>query len=257
MTQKWWVTEMPGARTSPSVNGAGEGAEINAIELRNLSVGYEEGLVLRNISIQARRGEITALLGPNGAGKSTLMKSISGLMKPAEGTVLLKGADVTALQPEKRARMGLCHITEGRGVYRSLTVRENLTMQSASDGVDDAIDRATQAFPVLGVRLNQQAGTLSGGEQQMLALAAAHVRDADVLLVDEPSLGLAPIIVDVVFDFLAKMLDGGASLIVVDQYAHRVLSMATNAYVLRRGELSYSGPTKELLEGDLFEHYMG
>jgi len=130
-------------------------------------------------------------------------------------------------------------------------------MQAPRGGDREALERAIEAFPALGKRLKQQAGTMSGGEQQMLALAAAHVRGAKVLVVDEPSLGLAPIVVDQVFEYLGRVANSGTSLLVVDQYAHRVLNLATMAYVLRRGEIAFAGAANELEQDDVFDHYLG
>lgn len=231
--------------------------QVPALEFRDISAGYEEGPVIRNVSLTIRPGETTALLGPNGAGKSTLLKTGSGLLSPTAGTVLIDGVAVNGLRPERRVGLGLGHILEERAIYRSLTVRENLTMQAPANDVEAAIARATEAFPVLGDRLRQVAGTLSGGEQQMLALAAAYSREPRVLMVDEPSLGLAPIIVDLVFEFLDTLRRRGVSLLLVDQFALRVLSLATDAYVLRQGQIVYAGSAADLLEGGVFEHYLG
>lgn len=241
----------------PAAGGETPGEEAVALEFRDIFAGYGEGPVLRDVSVTVRAGQVTALLGPNGAGKSTLLKTASGLLAPISGTVLLEGTDLTRLPAERRSKMGLGHITEGRGIYRSLTVRENLIMQGRPGETAKAVEQASQAFPILGKRLGQQAGTLSGGEQQMLALAAAYVREPRVLVVDEPSLGLAPIVVDVVFDFLAELHRRGVTLLVVDQFAHRVLALATHAYVLRRGQIVYSGSAEELAKGDVFEQYLG
>jgi branched-chain amino acid transport system ATP-binding protein len=228
-----------------------------AIEVRSVRAGYGGGDVLRDVSLTVKQGGVTVLLGPNGAGKSTLLKTISGLLPLRAGTVLLDGTDCALDPPERRARRGLLHITEGRGIYRSLTVRENLAMQSAGGGKKLAIEKAAEVFPVLGKRLKQIAGTMSGGEQQMLALAAAYVRDARIIVVDEPSLGLAPIIVDAVFDYLRRISSAGVSLLLVDQFAHRALALADRAYVLRQGEIVFTGGAAELERGDVFEHYLG
>jgi branched-chain amino acid transport system ATP-binding protein len=228
-----------------------------AIELKSVTAGYGSGDVLRNVSLTAAQGSVTALLGPNGAGKTTLLKTISGLLTPRDGTVLLDGVVANRLSPERRARAGLLHVTEGRGIYRSLTVRENILMQCPGRDGKTAIARATEVFPVLGRRLKQTAGTMSGGEQQMLALAAAYVRSPKTIVVDEPSLGLAPMIVETVFEYLEKISRTGVALLLVDQFAYRALAMADHAYVLRRGEIVYNGSAAELAEGDVFEHYVG
>jgi branched-chain amino acid transport system ATP-binding protein len=229
-----------------------------ALELRGVTAGYGETDVLRDIDLVADEGAVTALLGPNGAGKSTLLKTVSGLIRPKQGTVLVGGTDVTSLSPNKRVvDHGMCHIPEGRGIFRSLTVRENLQLQAFPKQGDEALERVTTAFPILGVRLDQRCGTLSGGQQQMLAMARAYVQRPKLVLVDEASLGLAPIVVDEIFEFLTNITREGASLLIVDQFVARALAMATSAYILNRGTIVYSGSPKELLDGDVFEQYLG
>ena len=227
------------------------------LTVEGLEVGYGDTVVLRNVSLEVPANSVIALVGPNGAGKTTLLKAVSGLLPLRSGRVLLDGKDISKLEHYRRSRLGLCHIPEGRGIYRSLTVRENLRMQVPRKQEADAIEQAVEIFPVLGERLSQGAGSLSGGQQQMLALSAAYVRKASVIVVDEPSLGLAPLVVDAIFEFLEKVPQRGIGLLVVDQYVHRALSMAQVAYVLRRGELVFSGDPDELLDGDLFKHYLG
>jgi branched-chain amino acid transport system ATP-binding protein len=232
--------------------------EVPALQVDNVVAGYAQSTVLRGVSLTVPSGSVVALLGPNGAGKSTLLKTISGLCRPTSGSVTLFGQDVTRLSPNRRARLGLCHIPEGRGVYKRLTVRENLVMQAAHGGEQEAIDRAAEAFPVLGNRINQLAGTLSGGEQQMLSMSRAYTRNQKLILVDEASLGLAPIIVDEIFSFLQGIVTGhGASLVIVDQFVYRALDMAATAYVLNRGQITVSGTAAELKQHDVFAEYMG
>lgn len=228
-----------------------------ALELKGVSSAYGETQVLRDVSIVVPPGSVTALIGPNGAGKTTSLRVASGLVRPSRGEVLLHGEPVTGSSAHKLAGRGLCHVPEGRGVYRNLTVEENLTMMSPAGSVSEGIQKATDTFPILGKRLSQKAGTLSGGEQQMLSLSATYLRKPSIVLVDEPSLGLAPIIVDLVFDFLKTLKAEGIALLLVDQYALRTLSIADTAYVLRRGQISYSGGAQELLQGNMFEQYIG
>lgn len=228
-----------------------------ALELKGISSAYGRTVVLRDVSISVAPGSVTALIGPNGAGKTTALKVASGLLAPTSGSVSLEGTNVTAHPSYARARSGLCHVPEGRGVYRNLTVRENLIMQTPGRDTEMAISRATEVFPILGRRLSQHAGTLSGGEQQMLAMSAAYIRQPKVVLVDEPSLGLAPIIVDEIFQFLSVLKSEGVALLLVDQYITRALAIADRAYVLRRGQIVYEGGGKELLEGNVFEKYIG
>jgi branched-chain amino acid transport system ATP-binding protein len=228
-----------------------------ALEIAGLESGYENTTVLRNVNLTVPTGEVTALLGPNGAGKSTLLRAISGFLPATKGTISLHGEDVTKQPAHRRFAAGLCHVPEGRGIFRSLTVRENLLMQSQKGKEDEAIERATSAFRILADRIGQQAGTLSGGQQQMLAMASAYVRNPRLVLVDEASLGLAPLVVDEIFDFLHRLTEEGCALLIVDQFVMRALGMATTAYVMRRGEVVYSGSARELLDGDLFSHYVG
>jgi branched-chain amino acid transport system ATP-binding protein len=233
-------------------------SEVPALQVDNVAAGYAQTTVLRGVSLTVPSGSVVALLGPNGAGKSTLLKTISGLCRPTGGSVTLFGQDVTRLSPNRRAKLGLCHIPEGRGVYKRLTVRENLVMQSARGGEQEAIDRAAEAFPVLGNRINQMAGTLSGGEQQMLSMSRAYTRNQKLILVDEASLGLAPIVVDEIFGFLERIVtEQGASLLIVDQFVYRALEMASTAYVLNRGEITVSGTAADLKQHDVFAEYMG
>lgn len=232
--------------------------ETAALQLSGVVAGYDSTTVLRGVDLTVPAGKVVALLGPNGAGKSTLLKTISGLVRPTAGTVRLFGEDVSTLAPNRRARLGLCHIPEGRGVYKRLTVRENLVMQSEAGDEVGAIARAAEAFPILGKRIGQLAGTLSGGEQQMLSMARAYTRQQKLILVDEASLGLAPIIVDEIFKFLRRIVsEQGASLLIVDQFVHRALDMADMAYVMNRGEITVSGSSDELRGMDVFAEYMG
>jgi branched-chain amino acid transport system ATP-binding protein len=229
-----------------------------ALQLTDVIAGYEHTTVLRGVSLTVPVGGVVALLGPNGAGKSTLLKTVSGLVKPISGSVQMFGDEVSKHAPNRRARNGLCHIPEGRGVYKRLTVRENLLMQSHRGDEEGAIERANEAFPRLGERLNQLAGTMSGGEQQMLSMARAYTRNQKLILVDEASLGLAPIIVDEIFAFLQRIVsEQGTSLLIVDQFVHRALDLAQTAYVLNRGEITVSGTSAEVREMDVFAEYMG
>jgi branched-chain amino acid transport system ATP-binding protein len=229
-----------------------------AIQLQNITAGYGHTTILRNISLTVPAGSVTALLGPNGAGKTTLLKTISGLITPTQGSVHVSGVDVTAQSPNKRASNGLCHIPEGRGIFRRLTVRQNLQLQCDKGKEKQAFEMATDAFPILGQRIDQIAGTLSGGEQQMLAMARTYVREQKVILVDEASLGLAPLLVDSIFEFLHRMVrERNVSLLIVDQFVNRALGMATTAYILRHGEIGFEGDAKELRNQDVFAEYMG
>ncbi len=228
-----------------------------AAQLAGINAGYGRTTILRNIDLSIPAGSVTALLGPNGAGKTTLLKVLSGLIRPITGSVHLGGADVTRLAPNMRAGLGLCHIPEGRGIFRSLTVKENLELQAAPGDEAGAIERAVAAFPILGERLSQRSGTMSGGQQQMLAMARAYARSPRLILVDEASLGLAPIVVDEIFTFLVGAAAKGSSLLIVDQFVARALAMSTRAYVLSRGEIVFHGTSAELQSGDVFQRYLG
>jgi branched-chain amino acid transport system ATP-binding protein len=228
-----------------------------ALELRSVESGYGETVVLRDIDLSVPASSVVGLLGPNGAGKSTLLKTVSGVVRPSQGSVWLHGADVTATRVHERARGGLCHIPEGRAIYRSLSVRENLVMQAPKGESAAAIETAGEVFPILRERLGQQAGTLSGGQQQMLAMAAAYVRNPRLVLVDEPSLGLAPIVVDTLFERLEALRERGVALLIVDQFVQRVLQLADHVYVLNQGRIDYSGTPDGLSSTEIFQRYLG
>ncbi len=228
-----------------------------ALSMKGITSGYGTTTIVRNIDLTIEAGSVTALLGPNGAGKSTLLKTMSGLIRPMSGSVLIDGQDVSSLAPNKRANLGLCHIPEGRGIFPSMTVKENLELQAKPGEQSIAIEKGIAAFPILGERLMQRAGTLSGGQQQMLSMARAYTQNPRVILVDEGSLGLAPIVVDEIFSFLAGVAAAGAALLIVDQFVARALALATSAYVMTRGEIVFAGTSAELQRSDVFERYLG
>lgn len=227
-----------------------------ALEVTNLTAGYGETTVLRAVSLSVAPGSVTALLGANGAGKSTLLKTVAGLLRPSSGSVRINGQDMTNVTPSKRAQRGLCYIPEGRAIFRSLSVRDNIRVQAADGKGVAAEERVAEAFPALRDRMTQRAGTLSGGEQQMLAVARAYVTDPSLIVVDEASLGLAPKIVDAIFESLSRLANEGVVLLLVDQFAARVLEMASHAYVMRRGEIVYHGDASSLTASDLFARYV-
>ena len=228
------------------------------LEVEGIVAGYDRATVLRGVSLSVTPGRVTALFGPTGAGKTTLLRTISGLIRPTAGEIRLEGANVTSMPAHERTELGLCQIAEGRSVFKRLTVRENLVMQSEKGREKDAIERAAAVFPVLGERLSQMVGTLSGGEQQMLAMARAYVSKPRVILVDEPSLGLAPRLVDNIFEFLGSGLvaERGVGVLVVDQFIGRVLQMALQAYVMSRGQIVLSGTADEVRSSELVAHYL-
>jgi branched-chain amino acid transport system ATP-binding protein len=222
-------------------------------QLDNITAGYAETTVLRDVSLTVPDSSVVALLGANGAGKTTLLRVASGLLRPTAGTMTLDGDDVTGSQPHQLVARGICHVPEGRGIFPSLTVRENLTLQAGQGGVSKAMD----AFPRLDERMNQIANTLSGGEQQMLALARAYLADPKVLLLDEVSTGLAPKVVDEIFTFLQRLIAEGASLLLVEQYVTRALALADYVYFLNRGQITYRAEPSELEDEDVFTRYLG
>ena len=227
------------------------------LELRNITAGYGDTTVLRDVSVTVPDSSVVALLGPNGAGKTTTLRVASGLVRPRRGEVVLDGGEVSRLGPYRRVARGLCHIPEGRGIFPSLTVRENLILDSARGKEREAIDKAVETFPVLGIRQRQVAGTLSGGEQQMLALVRAYVSKPKIVLVDEASLGLAPLVVDNIFEFLEQLAADGVALLLVEQYVSRALELASTVYVLSQGSIVYSGPAGDLDEDAIFALYAG
>ena len=226
------------------------------LELRGIQAGYGEHVVLRDVSLTVQPGSVVAVLGPNGAGKTTLLRVASGLLRPAAGTVLLDGEDVTRARAHTRARRGLCHIPEGRGIYPTLTVRENLVLHSRPGEEAAAVDRAIAAFPALGEKLRQPGGQLSGGQQQMLSLVRAYLTSPRLVLVDEASMGLAPVVVDQIFEFLAQIAASGTALLLVEQYVSRALALASHVYLLNKGGVVFSGRPQGIAD-DLFAAYLG
>jgi branched-chain amino acid transport system ATP-binding protein len=226
------------------------------LELRDVHAGYGNVEVLRGVDLVVPTGKTVALLGANGAGKTTLLKVIGGLLRPTKGTVLLDGQPVERASSHARARNGLCLIPEGRAVFPQLTVRENLAMFARGDRAA-AIDRAVSAFPVLGDRLNQTAGTMSGGQQQMVAVARAFITDAPVILADELSWGLAPVIVDEIFEAIQVLQSQHRSLLIVEQYVQRILAVAQYVYILHQGSVVFVGEPGQCNDETLFERYLG
>jgi branched-chain amino acid transport system ATP-binding protein len=230
---------------------------VSGLELAGISAGYAGTAVLRDVTVRVPAGSVVALLGPNGAGKTTLLKVASGVLAPHDGAVRLGGRDVTREPSHVRAGLGLCHVPEGRGIFPSLSVRQNIALRVPAAQETDAVETAVAAFPALGRRLAQTAGTLSGGEQQMLALTAARVRNPSVVLLDEVSMGLAPQVIDEIFAFLTELAAGGAALLVVEQYVPRALALADYVYVLRQGQLAFVGEPGELTTDEVFAAYLG
>jgi branched-chain amino acid transport system ATP-binding protein len=227
------------------------------LRLDGIRAGYGQATVLRDVSLVVPDGAAVALLGPNGAGKTTLLRVASGLLRPFAGRVTLDGEDVTAAPPQRRRRLGLCHIPERGGVFADLTVAENVRLFARPGDEDEAVHRAVAAFPALGSRLHQPAGTLSGGEQQMVALSRVHGERSRVVLLDEVSMGLAPKLVDTIFAFLEGLAASGVSLLVVEQYVAKALAIADYVCLLDRGRPAFVGEPAELDSAGLAAHYLG
>jgi branched-chain amino acid transport system ATP-binding protein len=227
------------------------------LELESVTAGYGESMVLRDVNFAVGDGEVVALLGPNGAGKTTLLRTATGFVKPRSGRVNFAGADLTGSAPYKYVRAGLCHLPEGRGIFPSLTVGENLTIQARGADKAQSVADATELFPILGSRLRQTAGSLSGGEQQMLALSRAYITRPKLVLVDEASLGLAPLIVDKIYAALRRLVERGISVVVVEQYVQKALDLAKTVYILSRGEIIHTGPASQIHPDEIYEKYLG
>ncbi len=226
------------------------------LEVRDLKVNYGAIKALHGISLRVNQGEIVTLIGSNGAGKSTTLRTISGLLRPASGDILFEGASIRATPPHEIVRLGLVQSPEGRGVFPNMTVDENLQLgafvRPASERGAIAADRerALGLFPRLRERLKQSAGTLSGGEQQMLAMARALIAKPRLLLLDEPSLGLAPQIVQTIFKIIRDINASGTTILLVEQNANMALRVAHRAYVLEVGRITMEGAAAELAQSD-------
>lgn len=232
------------------------------LSVENLVIRYGGLEALKGVSISVEAGEAVFIVGPNGAGKSTLLKAISGLLSPASGVIRLEGDDIGGQAPEKLCRRGLALVPEGRHIFRTLSVEENLAVGSMvrSSRAEVAVDmeRVLTIFPILKERFKGVAGHLSGGEQQQLAVARAILQRPRLLMIDEPSLGLAPLVIDQVYDNLRMLNETGLTLLVVEQSTARVLDLATRVYVLRNGNVVLAEKAAALAEGTALEEaYFG
>ena len=231
------------------------------LALEGLEVYYGEIHALKGVSLEVREREIVALLGNNGAGKTTTLKTISGLLAPREGRVSLEGAPLTGVAPHAIVARGIAHVPEGRRIFNRLTVRENLMMGAYlrhDGGVTTDLERVFALFPRLHERVTQVAGTLSGGEQQMLAIGRALMAQPRVLLLDEPSMGLAPVLVEQIFDTIAEVNRQGTTILLVEQNAAMALSIAHRGYVLETGRIVLSGTAAQLGENaEVRRAYLG
>ena len=222
------------------------------LEVADLEVRYGAIAALKGISFTVGEGEIVALLGANGAGKTTTQKTISGMLRPALGSITFDGQRIDGIPAHRLIGLGICHVPEGRHVFPRMSVAENLEMGAFRfRRPDDAeLDRVLTLFPILRDRFRQPAGTLSGGEQQMLAIGRALMGKPRLLLLDEPSMGLAPLIVRQIFEIVREINDSGVTVLLVEQYAAQALALANRGYVLETGELVLSGTGQELLADD-------
>jgi branched-chain amino acid transport system ATP-binding protein len=228
------------------------------LRLRGVEARYGRFVALSGVSMIVPEGAVVALLGPNGAGKSTTLRTISGMLAPTAGEITFDGEAIGGLPDHRIAKLGLAHIPEGRGLFPSLTVRENLLMHQYSVRSADGLDRTFALFPVLEKRRNQIAGTLSGGEQQMLSLARAVVTDPRLLMVDELSLGLAPRLVSQLFDAVRAIRDAGTTILLVEQYVRHALRLADIVVILHKGKVRFIGEPGELQHDEtLVESYLG
>jgi ABC-type branched-subunit amino acid transport system ATPase component len=231
----------------PSAVGA------SLLEVRDVDFSYGPVQVLFEVNLDVRAGEVLALLGTNGAGKSTLLHAVTGLGAIDRGVLRLDGEDITRMAPDARLAKGIVEVPGGKGVFPSLSVRENLRARGYSvrrRGLDARIDGALAMFPILAQRLDQPAGTLSGGEQQMLALAGALMLEPRLLLIDELSLGLAPVIVQQLLDTVSGLKQQGLTMVIVEQSVNVALSIADRAVFMEKGQVQFEGPAQELLERD-------
>jgi branched-chain amino acid transport system ATP-binding protein len=228
------------------------------LELRNIHAAYGAIEVLHGVNMTVSSGEIVAVLGPNGAGKTTMVNVATGSMRPTIGDLLLAGREVTGCSAGELARVGVCTVPEGRGIFPNLTVRENLLMATyMGSSLSDIEERSYARFPRLAERRTQMAGTMSGGEQQMLALARALATEPTVLLLDELSMGLAPLVVRDLYETVANIATDGVGVLVVEQFAHTVLQVATSAVVVAGGRVRFYGPADTLDDDTLAAAYLG
>ncbi|MBN9217664.1 MAG: ABC transporter ATP-binding protein [Mesorhizobium sp.] len=232
------------------------------LEVNNLEVAYGDVGALWGVSIHVDPGTIVAIVGANGAGKTTLLKTISGLLKPKRGEVFLNGVPLAGKAPEAIAGMGIAHVPEGRGLFRQMTVLENLELGAFQPKVRkhfrQSLEKAYTLFPRLKERAGQKAGSLSGGEQQMLAIARATMSDPSLLILDEPSLGLSPIVVQQMFSLIETLHRQGVTILLVEQNIHQALKVADYAFVLKTGELAMQGTGADLIaDPEIQKAYMG
>ena len=232
------------------------------LEVKDLEVYYGMIQAIKGISFEANKGEVIALIGANGAGKTTTLHTITGLLSPKKGSVMFERKDITKIPAHKIVSMGMAHVPEGRRVFADLSVYENLKLgaytRKDKENLNKDLESIYERFPRLAERKNQSAGTLSGGEQQMLAMGRALMSKPSIILMDEPSMGLSPILVNEIFDIIESISKSGTTVLLVEQNAKKALSIADRAYVLETGKIVTSGKASELLEDDSIKKaYLG
>ncbi|MPW26694.1 ATP-binding cassette domain-containing protein [Alkalibaculum sp. M08DMB] len=233
------------------------------LQVENLNVHYGKIHAIKGISFDVKQGEIVSLIGANGAGKTTILHTVSKMIKPSSGSITFKGQNMSNVVPQKMVEMGMAHVPEGRRVFSQMTVQENLEMGAYSRKknkveFESDLDEIFTRFPRLKERRKQHAGTLSGGEQQMLAIGRALMSRPEVLLLDEPSMGLAPILVDQIFNIIESINKSGTTILLVEQNANRALHISNRAYVLETGKIVMQGLAKDLIENDdIKKAYLG
>jgi branched-chain amino acid transport system ATP-binding protein len=232
------------------------------LDVQNLSYAYGGAQAVDDVSLSVEEGEVVVLIGANGAGKTTTVENVAGLLTPDSGTVTFVGEDVTGAEPHEMVDRGLALVPEKRRIFTGMTVEENIKMGAFHDGAKDSevenLDQVYELFPRLHERLDQSAGTMSGGEKQMLSMARGLMSDPDLLVLDEPSLGLMPELVEAVFDIVERIVGEGVTVLLVEQNVQQSLELADRGYVLENGRLSLSGSGEELLESETVkESYLG
>jgi branched-chain amino acid transport system ATP-binding protein len=231
------------------------------LSVQDLTIRYGQATAVRGVSFEVGEGEFVGLVGPNGAGKTSILNTLSGIVTPAGGTITFNGQDMTGKRPELQLAAGLSLVPENRRIFTTMTVEENLrlgaTIRKGDPAVEQDLERMLEMFPVLRRYFTKLAGLLSGGEQQMLAIARAVLSNPKLLLLDEPSLGLAPKIVDLVFEVLVQLRSEGMTVLLVEQNVRRTIETADRTYVLRNGSVVVSGTSEELASVDMSDAYFG
>ncbi len=232
------------------------------LEVKDLEVYYGMIQAIKGVSFEVNEGEVVSLIGANGAGKTTILHTVSGLLSPKRGSVVFEGNDITKVPAHKIVSLGMAHVPEGRRVFAQLSVYQNLKMgaytRSDKNEIEETLEKVYKRFPRLEERKNQMAGTLSGGEQQMLAMGRALMSHPRIILMDEPSMGLSPILVNEIFEIIKSVSASGTTVLLVEQNAKKALSIADRAYVLETGKIVTSGDAKELMNDDSIKKaYLG